>query len=559
MKRLSVIVTGFLVLMPLCVLAQDIKTISRVTEVTVYPGAALVTRQAQIDLPIGDHTLFLEDIVPYIDENTLTVKGKGSAQVKIFGASIKTDHLTQSSNERVKLLESQIESLDDQMLVERSRQENLKKQREYLESVKLFSAGQITKDLVTKTPAVADLEQVGAYIAKGFSDLSIQAEDIRLKLRVLERQKDALTRQLQELNSQQGHVKRSIAVDVEVLQPGGLSLAVSYLVGNVNWEALYDARVVFDKAQLDLSLFGLISQSSGEDWKDVQLTISTSRPSLGGVMPELSPWTLRPWQPQPAMLRSRSMAKMKKDGLAGGAMNEMKEEADMMVASAPMDAQMAYAQVQERGTTAVFRITKPVSIKSDGSQQRIPISSLNLPVQFEYATTPKLAAYAYLRSEVENTQAAVLLPGRVNIFLDGDYVGVSVIPKAIGQKEKFDLYLGADEGVSVKRELVEQKSDDVLFGGIPSPSKTDRYSYKIKVENYKTRAIKVNVFDHIPVSQDEKIKVKDLKYAPEPTRKDFQDRKGVLLWTLDLNPQAKKEISYSYAVERPRDMNIEGL
>src|SRR5208283_268362 len=100
---------------------------------------------------------------------------------------------------------------------------------------------------------------------------------------------------------------------------------------------------------------------------------------------------------------------------------------------------------------AVFKVTRPVSVKSDGQRQKVPIMALSLPARFEYASTPKLIPYAFLRSEVENNQQAILLPGQVNVFMDGDYVGNSMISKALGNKEQFDLYLGADEGVTVKR------------------------------------------------------------------------------------------------------------
>jgi uncharacterized protein (TIGR02231 family) len=555
---------GFVVLISSFVMADDIKAASKITHVTIYPGAALVTREAQVDVSAGDHTVLFENIVPQIDENTLTVKGQGTAEVKIFGASIKTEYLTQSSDERVKTLQSQIESAEDEIALQKNKQEVLKKQKEYLDSVKLFAAAQIPKDLVTKTPTVTDLEQLGAYIGKSFAEALVQDEEIRLKLRDLDRKKEALNRQLEELNAGSQHVKRSIAVDIQGVRAGKLTVMVSYLVNGVNWEPLYDARVNFAKNQVDLSLFGLISQSSGEDWQEVTLTISTARPSIGGMMPELSSWTLRPWQP-PVAMRRQAMAKaslsMESLGGANYAMADKKEDVLNAVPQAPqeLEAKTAYAQSEEKGVTAVFKITKAVSIKSDGSKQRIPITALNLPASFEYASTPKLTTYAYLRSEVENNQSSVLLPGRVNVFLDGDYVGSSVIAKAIGNKEKFDLYLGADEGVTVKRELVEQKSDDVLFGSIPSPNRTDRYSYKIAIENYKNKAITVNVFDNLPISQDEKIKVKDVKYSVEPSHKDYKDRKGVVLWNIKLNPQEKKEITYSFAVERPRNLTIEGL
>jgi hypothetical protein len=69
----------------------------------------------------------------------------------------------------------------------------------------------------------------------------------------------------------------------------------------------------------------------------------------------------------------------------------------------------------------------------------------------------------------------------------------------------------------------------------------------------------LNLFDQVPVSQDEKIKVKDVKFSIDPAEKDYESRKGVMRWMLSLNPAEKKEISYSFAIERPRDLQIEGL
>ena len=53
--------------------------------------------------------------------------------------------------------------------------------------------------------------------------------------------------------------------------------------------------------------------------------------------------------------------------------------------------------------------------------------------------------------------------------------GWTAIPKTIAPAEKFDLYLGVDEGVVVKRDLLEEKSDDTLIGNIPSSTKKISY------------------------------------------------------------------------------------
>jgi len=543
--------------------ADSIPVTSNIADVTIYPGGALVTRQAEFDLPAGDHTILFDDIVPAINENTLTVKGQGSARVKIFGAFIKTEYLTRPSNERVKALQDAIEQIDDEIVDQNNKLMVLDKQRDYLDSVKLFSAGQIPKDLVTKMPSVSDLEQLNQYVSRSFTDIETQGESIRQKLRELNRKRGSLDGSLQELNANVSKLKRSIAVDLQAVSSGKLTLSVSYFVMGVNWQPVYDARVLFEKKQVGLSLFGLIQQSTGEDWNNVNLTISTSRPSLGGVMPQLNSWVLRPFVPENRMYAPMAVAAGAMGSLASPALYETmgdqaKKSAFRMMQEVPQAAVFAYAQTEEKGATAVFKITRRVNIKSDGSRQRVPIMTMDLPAQFEYASTPKLSPYAFLRSRVNNNQQAVLLPGRVNVFLDGDYVGNSAIPKALGQKEQFDLYLGVDEGVMVKRELVEEKTDDVLFANIPSPNKVVRYSYKITVENYKKLPIMLNLFDQVPVSQDEKIKVKDVTFSIDPAQKDYESRKGVMRWMLSLNPAEKKEISYSFAIERPRDLQIAG-
>lgn len=563
--RLFTVCTGFLLFVVTAhVQAQDIKITSKISDVTIYPGGAMVTRQADLNMPAGDHTLILEDIIPQINENTLTVKGQGSADAKIFGAFVKTEYLTESSNDRVKDLQAQIEGIDDQIVDQGNKGKVLDKQRAFLDSIKLFSDQQIPKDLVTKIPTVTDLDQLGQYVAKSFTDIETQGEAVRQKLRELNRKREALANSLDELNSQATKEKRSIAVEVQAIRQGTLTLQVSYFVTGVNWQPVYDARVLFEKKQVDLVMFGLINQSTGEDWENVNLTVSTSRPALGGVMPELSSWTLRPMPPV-YYQRNKGVGGVY-DAFYGGAMD--KEASNLAVraqvagAASPMmlkKAEFAFAQGEQRGVNVVFKITKPANVKADGTSQKVPILAMHLPARFEYAATPKLSPYAFLRSEVENNQQATLLPGQVNVFLNGDYVGNSMIVKALGNKEQFDLYLGADEGVTVKRELIEEKSQDVLFANIPSPDKVIRYSYKITVGNYKAVPITLNLYDQVPVSQDEKIKVKDIKTTPDPQQKDYKDRKGVMLWAINLAPKEKKEISYSFAVERPRNLEIEGL
>lgn len=181
-----------------------------------------------------------------------------------------------------------------------------------------------------------------------------------------------------------------------------------------------------------------------------------------------------------------------------------------------------------------------------------------MSAEFEYSSYPRVSPFAYLGSRVTNSKGLQLLAGRVNIFLEGDFVGFSGIGN-IAPSEEFDLYLGIDENVKVKRELLEKKVDETLIAGIPSRTKKTTFKYKLTVENYKSKKIKVKLFEAIPVSEDDRIKIKINEISLEPDKEDWEDRSGIWLWELELDTQQKQEIFYTFTVEHPRDMLVEGF
>lgn len=63
----------------------------------------------------------------------------------------------------------------------------------------------------------------------------------------------------------------------------------------------------------------------------------------------------------------------------------------------------------------------------------------------------------------------------------------------------------------------------------------------------------------MPVSEEEKIKVKIGEVTLEPKEKDWKDRKGIWRWEIDLAPKEKKEIFYTFSIEHPRDLRVPGI
>jgi len=555
MKAFFIVALSLVVAYP--VFAKDVD--SRISQVTVYPDSALITRTATVELAVGAQEISFADIIPDIDEDSLRVSGRGTVSVKIMGARVKKEFLQEAAGPRVKELEQQIQAAADEARKIGDAKNVAVSKKQLLDAVLNFAGEQLPEDMATKMPQAKELGDLLNFLDASYKDYYAVLQGLDVKERDIRKQMDVLQRELAQISRSQ-KMKRSIAVDVEAAKAGSLILEVTYLVRGASWYPVYEARTHFDKSQVELVGFGVVRQKTGEDWKDVDVTLSTAKPTVSGHMPDLSSWILRPYEPpqlarrkaQKAMFASREQS------------YDMAMEKDAMMetvgASAPMEeeAKMEYAAVEEKGVSIVYKISKKATIKADGSEERLPVLAQDLDAKFQYSAYPKASAFAYLTARVTNQKDLQLLPGRMNVFLEGDFVGVSQLA-AIAPAEEFDLYLGIDENVKVRKEEIERKVDDVLLGGIPAPNRKITIVFKTTVENYKNKDITFELFDSVPVSQDERIKVRVERVTPEPKEKDYKDKKGVWRWELKLEPRAKKEISYTTIIDYPRSLQVEGI
>lgn len=535
--------------------ASEAVVASKITKVTVYPDAALVTRRGTVTVNAGAQRVLFEGIVPEIDENSIRVSAQSGAAVKLFGAQILRMAQTEVPAADVQKLRDRLQELRDLKRRLNDQKSALSQVRRFIDSFQFYSQNQLPKDLATKMPDPAELDGICKFIDGKLKENYSGVMELDMKIRDADENIIVLEQELGKISGPVEAETKVISVELEAAQAGPVDISVSYLVrGGASWEPVYDARASFDKAEIELVCYGMVMQNTGEDWAGVELTLSTANPSVGGNLPYVSPWILRPAQSVMAMHMKRKAA-VSRDALLQE--NAFESGDEMLVGSSAVPAEVSYAQAQERGTVIVYTIDRRITVKADGNQHKLPVFADTLKAAYEYSTYPRAVNLAYLGSRVTNSDAHQILPGEVSIFLDGEFVGVSSLPM-IAPSEQFDIYLGADENVKVARRLVAKKVDETIFG-IPASNKVTFFSYKITVENYKSRPVSVKLFESMPVSENDKIRVKIGKVSAEPAAKDWESRKGVWLWDMSLQPKEKKEVSYSFTVEHPREMSLEGL
>ncbi len=486
-----------------------------ITAVTVYTDRAVVTRNAGLDLTTGVPGVFevvFDKLPANLLDQSLQVSGNGTAQVTIVDVTARAAHVDFTPNERVKTIEDELRGLAKKRRVLDDRGAVLKSQESSLSKLESAATTAPNKDSAPRL-TIEESAKFLTFLEDQRGKFLTERQSLDAQLEELAAKTDAAQRKLNELRGAGGRSFKNVTVRLHAASAGKLDLTLAYTVPGANWTPSYDARVNSNEKTIALTYHGLVRQNTSEDWKDVTLTLSTARPGMGGAAPTVRPWELDVFTPRPMPVTTSFAVDefQPKSVPAPGGARALSGPAPRGVAmqAEAIEATVARADIDHAATSASFKIAVASSIPSDNSPQKIPITTAALAANSEYLTSPKLQAAAFLTAKAVNSSDFPLLAGAMNVFLDGTFVATSAL-RTVMPGEKFDLALGADEGISVKHKRVQRFTEDT---GLTNSGKRVTYEYLITLQNNKKTAARVIVADQIPVSRNEKIVVKQL--APD--------------------------------------------
>ncbi|MBI5382308.1 MAG: mucoidy inhibitor MuiA family protein [Opitutae bacterium] len=547
---------------------------SHITAVTVYADRAVVTRTATLAVPAaGPLEIVFANLPAALVEQSLQVSGLGTAQATILDVAARATYLDFTPNERVKTLEDELRGLQKQKRGLDDRGKLLGEQQATLGRIETALTSPSNKDAAR--PSLEELTKLLAFLGEQRDKITAAAAALDDQREALQAKIDAATRQLAELRGGRGRSVKNVTVRLAAATAGQLDLSLSYAVPGASWSPNYDARLRAEERAVELTYQGLVRNGTGEDWKDIALTLSTARPSLGGGAPELAPWIVDVRKAlmdknevdlSPFVVSSGGRAKKPArpaPATFGSGMQEEPMFNRVALAAAPVeqDAAMQIATVEGATTSATFKIPTAVTLAADNSTQKVGIATVKLKANLQYQSAPKLRETAFLSAYVTNSSDYPLLAGAANVFLDDTFIATSNL-KTVMPGEKFDLALGADEGIAIKRKLVNRFSEDT---GLTSRYRRITYEFLVTLTNNKKTAEKVVLKDTIPVSRDEKIVVKLLAPAErelstkEAQKEITREEDGKLVWRINLQPAEKRELPLKFSVEHPADLPVAGL
>jgi uncharacterized protein (TIGR02231 family) len=536
--------------------AAEVAATSRVAAVMVFPSGAEVTRLGKVKLEPGDHAILFTDLPARALSSSIRVEAKASGKLEIGSVDSRRVFVPRSdssiaASER-KRLEDAIEKLRDEKSALEGAIKAAEAQRTLINN--LAQLPMRARPGSAAAPAEPDWGQLFVLIGQRSGEAQKAILDMQIKVREVERQIKDLEGKLASLAPTQDE-RTELKVFVNATSALEADFAIHYQVTSAAWLPFYEARLATGtKAlapKLQLVRRASIQQKSGESWDNVSLALSTTRPGAGTAAPELKEITIdyepdapRP-PPAPAGGLTRSSVQREAMGRAASNDEERLDKAQAQSA-APIAAEEAKSSVETQAFQAVYGIGGLVTVAPAGEPKRVQIDTAELDPALLVRTVPKRDQKAYLYAKLSMARGSPLLPGQVALFRDGTFVGTGKLPQ-LAPGEEFELGFGADDHVRVRHAVAEEKRGET---GIISTSKTDVRNFRITLKNLHERAIPVAVIDQIPVSQNTEIKIELIGKTP-PSKRDLDDKRGILAWEIKLEPDEERVVDFGYRVTWP--------
>jgi uncharacterized protein (TIGR02231 family) len=319
---------------------------------------------------------------------------------------------------------------------------------------------------------------------------------------------------------------------------GTIKIALSYVTASASWSLDYNANISERSArrgEVKLGVNAIVRQATGENWRNVKLTLSTAQPNLGDRAP---------------LPKSLHISAQKKRALK--VLSQRSEDRSQLQSGGSHgSSNTGRIKIEDRGQSFGLKVPTKVTIESHGQAYWVPISLSTTKAKLRLVSTPKLSSHVFKVARFNNPAPHPLPQGMVSISYRGEYLG-KVTTKHYGIGAPIELTLGVEEGLRISRTLDEGKDKEP---GLLEDEKHLQRRFKISLRSSVKRIQRVEVTDQIPISEIEHIKV---SLDKDKTSKAYQlnTKTGLVTWDIKVKSLAKFALYLAYEVRIPEDMKL---
>ena len=521
------------------------KTRGIIDQVTLFADRAEVTRVLPFKCAKsakGVRVTF-DDLPPTLDQRTL--RGVVSGQAQVIGVSKNTRPLMggEEVGDRARLLRDQENNISLKERVINDAQQLVQEEMKQLDQRASVLSGSINRGLSTSKINVKRWSRALDYLKLNRTKLLNRQLEHQRELKKLQLERERLNRTRQKIKTRPKDHTLFAIISLKCLRAEVGKVKLSYVIPSATWKPEYDLRLTskskkkVGSGRVEMNIGAIIRQSTGEDWKNVQVFLSTAEPKLGASAPQIASLQIRGQEKKTQKVLVQAQEDRKQ--LNTGRTAHTKTSTDT---STPFE---------DRGQSFILKLPHRMTILADGHQYWSPVHTFKTKADLSLMTIPKLSPHVFQMVHFSNPAPHPLLSGVAHIYRSGTYIGDASFEYK-GEGEKIEVSLGIESSLKVVRtSLLNKNQEASLF----SSDRTLIRSYQVEVLNQSRQSLVVDVRENLPVS-----KVKDLQVEldKEKTTKGYKLDKyrGFLDWSLKLKSGKSKRVNFSYRVKIPESWKI---
>lgn len=518
--------------------AETLTAPSIITAVTVYADAAQVTRTVTLDLPAGRHGLTVTDL-PWATV-PLGVQLTAPDGVSLGALSLRAGRLTPAEAPKTAAQQGAEAALEEARAV------LVQAQADYDGAQALVDAAEARADFLNRVGAEvgpdigpAQVIAMADTIATETLAAKRSAADARAALPAADRAvtdaqeavtaaEDALAAVTpDEIEGQQ------LTVALDVTKAGPTTFTLTHLVEGAYWRPAYGLSLTRgDAPALTLDRGAFVTQDTGEDWRSVDLTLSTAQ--LSQQMNPSDPWP-----------------KLRRIEPADQPEARVYEE-DAVMPEAVMAAAPMMAETTASDDLVLYHFPAAVDVATGVEDLRIALDRITLAPEVEARAIPALDQTAFQVARFINPTDEILLPGQALLTRDGAVIGTADLERLAPGAET-EVGFGPIEGLRLTAAQPDRAEGDT---GIIVKSNRQETTVVYTVENLTTRDWTVRLLETVSYSEQDDLTV-EITADPAPVETDVDDQRGLWAWSLAVPAQGKASVTVTESLGWPSEMLLQ--
>jgi hypothetical protein len=593
---------------------------SKIVQVTVYPDAALVTRE--VEVPPGEG--LIEVVVSPLPQHTVqsSLYSEGSDGIRVLTTRFRNRPVQEDAREEVRKLDDEIRKLSNDLSRIQAEIATNQANQTFLGKLEGFTTASTTH-ATEKGKLDSDATiQMAKYLMDGRSEKTKEKVNLDLQIQTIQEKLEFAQRQRNDMTAGSSRIERDAVIVVDKGAAGG-KIRLNYMVDRASWRPEYKFRAGAKNTDaVGVEYMAAVTQQSGEDWTGVNLVFSTAQPMLNATPPELrtlavgvmgrgSDNTINtvlgqgvpnpPGQPGPGgqgggrqgipkggdfktaitglnnPVQAKEFDNLKKQA------EELRQEAqrefnnrdvgrgnDIQNYAAALDQARDLVVLEgDRGARGLAPGKMP---RNEGPsvtyklKSRFSVPSRNDEQVIEMARLTFKPDYFYKAVPVLTPcvyRQANLTNDTTYVLLPGEatmYHETDFVGRMrvplVAIGEQFTVGFGAEPQLQVQRVMMEKSR--TMKGG----NQILQYEYRILLSSYRTDKVKLQLWDRLPHAENETIGVTLVKATPEVSKDALYQREerpnNLLRWDLEVEPtmNGEKAMAVSYEFKLELDKQM---